>query len=336
MTRTNAIVWALVAGVLSASSSSSQQQVIPPGELQTAIARGVDLANKTQAGEIKALAKCKKFPNPATLIAEGDSWFEYPGTDVLSALQCEFPYRIETSAQGGRTLERMTYDPQERKELYAVFQELSDRDVTPKAVLISGGGNDIVGPELTMLLNHDLSGLEKLDPVILDRVVVGRLRLAMINLLTQVDCHSAKFFKRKLPILVHGYDYPIPDGRGYSVFNWKGPWIKPSLDLKSASPSDDVTQADVLVAKKLIDAFNSMLESITATPEFSHVQYVEILNTLDSELDSNNPNYYRAHWANELHPKDVGFELVAGKFANILDKLPEPVIPPRECSIIAQ
>src|SRR5687768_10133747 len=43
------------------------------------------------------------------LIAEGDSWFDYPGEDVLSVLEDRFDYRVESVAHKSDTVEDMAY-----------------------------------------------------------------------------------------------------------------------------------------------------------------------------------------------------------------------------------
>lgn len=113
---------------------------------------------------------------------------------------------------------------------------------------------------------------------------------------------------RRLPVLVHGYDYAVPDGRGF-LGGWgplPGPWLEPSFREKGYM--DDPRRRSLV--RDLIDAFNQMLGDLASTPGISHVTYVDLRNTLPTS-DSE----YRQWWANELHPTRSGFLRVAQRFA---------------------
>lgn len=58
-------------------------------------------------------------------------------------------------------------------------------------------------------------------------------------------------------------------------------------------------------AAKIIDCYNSMLVAMVRQPELQHVKYVDLRNILRSDTN------YQNDWANELHPTDAGFELLA-------------------------
>src|SRR5262245_61076323 len=44
------------------------------------------------------------------LVAEGDSWFDYPFYDVLGMLEDQHNFRVESVAHKGDTIEEMAYD----------------------------------------------------------------------------------------------------------------------------------------------------------------------------------------------------------------------------------
>src|SRR3990172_8752288 len=59
---------------------------------------------KTQIFDLKAKAV------PGTLVAEGDSWFDYlPGTDIIDCLVNYYDYVIDNYAKAVDTLENMFY-----------------------------------------------------------------------------------------------------------------------------------------------------------------------------------------------------------------------------------
>ena len=83
---------------------------------------------------------------------------------------------------------------------------------------------------------------------------------------------------RPIPIVTHGYDYALPDGRGYLGGFWllPGPWLEPGFRKKGHV---DFGKNSAVVVK-LIDQFNAMLKDVSATPGFGHVHYLNLRNTL--------------------------------------------------------
>jgi hypothetical protein len=144
-------------------------------------------------------------------------------------------------------------------------------------------------------------------------VVDQRIRFAYVTILAAVTQICQKWIKRPLPILVHGYDYPVPDGRGF-LGGWSflpGPWLEPGFREKGF----DKLEERKALAKQLIDRFNKMVSEVVKLPQFAHVTYVNLRNTLSS-----GPNYKQS-WENELHPTVKGFGLVTDRFVKALDGL---------------
>lgn len=249
-----------------------------------------------------------------TLVAEGDSWFHYPRNDVLNLLEDEFGYTVESVAQSGDAIEEMAYSDGQLEALIRLLEKLKDRDVTPRAVLLSGGGNDIAGDQFAMLLNHALSPLEPLSDRLIEAVIGERIQTAYVTILSAVTKVCRDELGEPTPILVHGYDHPVPDGRGVLGGLWllPGPWLDPGFRIKGYA---DLERTTAIMAD-LIDRFNDMLESVVTLPEFSHVHYVPLRGILSNGDD------YKRWWANELHPTQRGFRAVTEKFVEVLDRLP--------------
>ena len=87
---------------------------------------------------------------------------------------------------------------------------------------------------------------------------------------------------------MHTYDYAIPDGR--PVFRNGKAWLKPAL-IDAKVPTA-LQQACVIY---LMDRFYATLKSICALDP-QHLFAVDSRGTLGP-----------SDWANELHPKSVGF-----------------------------
>lgn len=107
----------------------------------------------------------KTYPKDLILVAEGDSWFDYPlRRDVLDFLIAD-GYAIKRFSKYGDTLDNMVYGsgydinkktgkithkgPVSLHEVHNAVKELK-----PSFFLLSAGGNDIVGEEIVAYLNH--------------------------------------------------------------------------------------------------------------------------------------------------------------------------------------
>lgn len=241
------------------------------------------------------------------VVAEGDSWFDYPWTDVLRLLEDRHGYDVESVAHKGDRVEEMAYGGGQLEKFTRKIEKLLRRNIIPRAIVLSGGGNDVAGEEFATLLNHAGSAVTGLNDPVVQGVIDQRIRLAYITILSAVTQICEQRIQRRIPILVHGYDYPVPDGRGFLGGWWllPGPWLAPGFRTKGYGRLADRKR----IAKDLIDRFNTMLAGVAALPELSHVKYIDLRNTLSSAAD------YRKWWENELHPTPEGFIRVADRFA---------------------
>ena len=90
-----------------------------------------------------------------------------------------------------------------------------------------------------------------------------------------------------------------------------GPWLEPGFRKKGHIDFGK----NGAVIKQLIDRFNAMLKEVSAAPQFSHVHYLNLRNTLKHD------GSYKKYGANELHPTEEGVRLVTKKFADLIAKL---------------
>ena len=272
--------------------------------------RGLGAPRRVSA-KARALFGTKK--TVGVLIAEGDSWFDYPMHDVLQMLEDEHLFDVESVAHKGDCVEDMAHSKGQFEEFARRLEKLLSDEKVPRAILLSGGGNDIAGDEFAILLNHAASRLPPLNEDIVRGVIDVRLKEAYARLISSLTAIAKSYLGQPIPIVTHGYDYPIPDGRGFMGGWWKlpGPWLQPGFERKGHL---DRTK-NTLVIEQLIDRFNAMLAAVSALPEFAHVHYLDLRGTLKHD------GTYKQHWANEMHPNETGFELVTQKFANLIGKL---------------
>jgi lysophospholipase L1-like esterase len=254
------------------------------------------------------------------LVAEGDSWFDYPFHDVLEELEQRFNYSIESVAHRGDSVEEMVYDTGQLDRLAQRFERLARANRRPRAILLSAGGNDIAGEEFAVMLNHHRSGLPPLSEGVVTGVIEERLSTAIVSLAGAVSELARQSFTAALPILIHGYDYPVPDGRGYLGGLWlfPGPWLEPGFRRKGYLDLAERCR----VTASLIDRFNAMLAGIAGGPGLEHVRHVDVRGTLSHSLGG---RAYRTWWQDELHPTEKGFAAVAHRFHEVLRRVDRPL-----------
>lgn len=248
-----------------------------------------------------------------TLLAEGDSWFDYPGTDILNDLEDRYGYDVEDVAKRGDTVEEMAYSDDQLDKFIRKLEKLIRKGDLPKAILLSGGGNDITGETLKRLLNRADSPAPGLNQLIVDEIVNGLVKNSYIHILSSVTEVCKIKTGNTIPILTHSYDYAVADGRGFTIIGIpvSGPWLEPGFIAKGYSDIDQRIE----IVKDLISRFHSMLQGVNNMPEFSHVKHVDLTGTLSYGSD------YKTWWDNELHPTDLGFEHVTDKIVAALDTL---------------
>ena len=266
-------------------------------------------ARNTLAEVQKRMARREAGETRGILVAEGDSWFSLPGSDVLDELE-DLGYDVESVAHPGDTVESMAYSEGQVKKLARVLNRIAARKVKPRAILLSGGGNDIAGDALAFLLNHRLSELGTLNEEMVKGLIDDRLFAAYVRLTAVIDQLNTSLFGRPVPIVVHGYDYAVPDGRGFLGGWWflPGPWLKPAFNRRGY----EVLSENRKTIRNLIDRFNCSLAQLAN--EKSSVRYVDLCGTLRDVSP-----YHRQDWGDELHPREQGFELIAKKIAVAVD-----------------
>jgi len=269
---------------------------------------------------LQSLAQIKdsSTPRDRKIVAEGDSWFDYPlVTDVLDHLRRK-GYAILKCSKHGDTLENMVYGTQYKinkvKHLVTNPGTLSldqvkeaVRENRPRFFLFSAGGNDIAGPELIRYLNHIRQTQNLFKEEEFANTLNNFMKPAMKHYFEEIWGIDSQ-----IDIIMDGYDYAKPNGKGYTLagLNLIGPWILPAFGAKSIT---DRGLQDTII-KRLVDGFNEMLTSMdNEYPKFHHI-----------DLRGMFPN--DNEWHNEIHLKGSGFKKVADlyhqKIVSILGKNP--------------
>lgn len=299
--------------------------------------RGYNTVPLRQRGAAAAPLMSMLTANPTlrtfNLLAQGDSWFDYPpGTDLIDCLHSNHGHTITNLAVAGSTLNDEAYGPVPR-ELLGIptslgplqsddpdrITELVNRiqQDKPQALLLSAGGNDVAGDEFFSFINNARSDLPATNAEVLDGVVNSTFKAGYLCLIDMALAAAADI-GIVMPVFTHGYDYPWPDGRAVDIFlGWKvGPWFDPTFNEKNYpydKTNPDISTNGLQVRHDIIVNFikslNAMLQGIAADPKYAgKVYHVDLTGTLQSPVD----------WSNELHPGNAGFSSLADKIDGAL------------------
>lgn len=224
------------------------------------------------------------------LIAEGDSWFQFPiwVEDVVDHLTPDFNVCCLSAA--GDELHNMAILKPEYADWVA---RLTDDGRQLRALLISGGGNDLVGDQLSGMLRRFSTELAAADYIDTNEF---RARIARLESGYRTIFATVRRRWPNLQILVHGYDYgrPLPD-QGLQVPPRDGWTGQPMRANGIVGPA-----LQLAIVQAIIDRFNAMLSALTL--EFPGVDYVDVRGVVGDD------------WRDELHATDGGFARVASRF----------------------
>jgi hypothetical protein len=245
-------------------------------------------------------------PGWPLVIGEGDSWFSHPlQWNILFQLSAMGGYAIRRLASNGDEFADMVRGAPDHKPQ---FVRPPERRLPWRLLLLSGGGNDLLGDPLPHLLRHRAEVARGWRGLVREAALdaeIEKLRRSY----RRVIFRTAQL-KPGCEILAHGYDYPYPRNKGAELF-WgritvSGPWMYPVMVTEKG-----ITDAEqrFKVAALVIDRLNRMLRELDrAHPQFHHV---DLRGTLTSVRQ----------WDDEIHPKAPGFRKAARKFRVVMDRV---------------
>ena len=257
---------------------------------------------------------------PDLIFAEGDSWLEFPPGDVLDFLW-KAGCKIREVAHWSHTMRDMAYAEHQLDSQASMLASIPRTGIVPRAVLLSGGGNDLVD-RFPALLNDFVPATPALKQHQLDDFVenLRHMYIRLAHFITD-KCNEVFELDQKpegeqyrIPILVHGYAYPVPDGRRKVKFLLLGePWLQPVFQAKGYL---DIGK-NIETMQVAVNALNEMLASLREEPGLQHVHYVDLRPLLSCRLGE-----HLNDWVDELHPSEEGFQKVADAFLGVIERLP--------------
>jgi hypothetical protein len=233
----------------------------------------------------------------------GDSWFQY------------VPHPTDLNKQIAKLFKRTLF----LKEGVAGRDSAMWKAALPRvqreigtyrfdAILLSNGGNDIVGEELKEFVKEasqpqspGSSPWGEIPEPVFDHIRLETfehaMRYAIKDIKEVVQCRD--LYSRHSIIYLHTYDYIWPSGVGYKLGPIKmKPWVKPYLDRVGLT--DPVKQR--VVTSWLIDQFARELRALAS----QHANMIIV--------DSRGALKARTQWENEIHPTAAGFESIARRY----------------------
>lgn len=241
---------------------------------------------------------------PLQVLAEGDSWFDYPfplfGGGIIPRLEKRLGVPILNMADAGDEV-RFMLGVDQRKRLVQNLKAGCPAGGPWDVLLFSGGGNDIVDNPMAMWIrDYDpaLSPAQQIHQTRFD-AALALVRAGYEDLITLRDQLSPITH-----LVFHSYDFAIPDGRGACHL---GPWLKPTFDLRGFPKPTPTSASGVM--KAMLEQFATMLAGFASHPR---VSIVPTQGTLVAKP---------ASWHNELHPGKPGFNAFADKFQQHLKGL---------------
>lgn len=247
---------------------------------------------------------------PLNLLADGDSWFDYPLGGPAPDLHSDVIASLRGQLAGGTSILSLAHFGEAATDLLlgAKRDRLETALTDPAnggwdALLFSGGGNDLAGDQFYLWLRNyaEVSG----------DVAHGLNETRLAKVLDDVQGAYKSLIALRdklapgLPILVHGYDFAWPSGKGAPC--GIGPWLRPSLIKQGWMEGDPLSALErgARIVADMLSRFARMLEALSANPA-NNLVLIPTQALLNPQTE----------WANELHPTPAGFAKVAGLFAD--------------------
>lgn len=238
---------------------------------------------------------------PAAL-AIGDSWFWYPNNNILGTLTRHRLMnadhsRVQNVGFNGALLQDYVGAGRHSRSVQHYLSPNFSRGWSE--FYISGAGNDVIAYGLA--LKGNCVGITDPKACLHEGRMNDLLRALSTSLGSLI--HDIRWAYRKdpsasHPVFLNGYDYPIPDGRGFG--GGKG-WLAPAMD---AAGVDGDIEFRKQVARELIDQLTDEVFKAFHSPS-NLVIHIDSRGTLPTSAQE-----YGNYWTNEMHPTNLGFKTI--------------------------
>lgn len=257
---------------------------------------------------------CDPSFNDCLILAEGDSWFTIGGhtlrdpwfSNTLFSLRFQKDTLILNLAQPGDTVKHMSAMPRDHSFKFAIEQH----DSHPwNAILLSGGGNDLIDKAHTLIMDKLERGNTPMNKPE-DYCKVSEVDHFIHNIGHHFKRLANMRGSHKIPIVVHTYDYPTPRNSPARFLGFKlGPWLYKALTSAEVPKKEWVGISDYL--------FNRLADKIMSLPnQIPDFYAIDTRNTL--KRAKVNTKGDSGDWLNEIHPNKKGYKKIANKIEQTL------------------
>ena len=249
----------------------------------------LDIHRAFKEQRYRRMIKNPKYHGPK-IVAEGDSWFEYPLTnDILMWLGER--YAVLSLAKAGDSWQEIIH----QNELYGTIKKEK-----PDIVLLSVGGNDVLG-SVGEYVNDNDPNLAPEDCI--KKKLFGDLLDGTEKIYRDV---TAKIVAMGAQVILHGYDYPDPR-----------PWNEGGYLI--GGPLERLKFGGVGMWRRIVNAmlvqFNDRLAQVA---DGNKVHFKKLLRTIGTDDILTGPD--ASNWNDEVHGSDKGFQALATQLG---DKIAE-------------
>ena len=250
------------------------------------------VANTIETMQRRLLYNRLKNSDRTRIVAEGDSWFQYPilVKDTLDHLYKL--YAVRSYAEAGDTLQNYM---KKREYLKGLKSE------KPVFYLVSGGGNDILGKQFKDFLRSNPDTAENSPAKYLNEDFFKKLDLLQ-NWYEEMFNEILNLYPN-LYILTHSYDYVIPVDTNLEPgkMSWLGKYM---IEKGMASQAERKN----LIAY-MLDLFNEKLIAVVNKHK-GRAFYIDVRGlTRDHQ------------WFDEIHPTNEGFASIADQFVEVIESV---------------
>lgn len=276
-----------------------------------------------------------------TIMAEGDSWFEFPRIfwwesvhDIVDCLIKRDNCAVYSVAAGGDWLSNMIYTGEYIEEL---------PKITPDVFLFSGGGNDLLGGYrlASMVRSFWMEGPRPKDDPLLQKLLARRkgpnthsldedlyvrgiswlndeffnfINMAVVQYFLMVQELSQLERYSKMLFITQGYDFAIPSSsrRGFfdqRLINWftnSGKWLFEPLNLKGITDPKD----QYAIVYAMIQEFNEMLIQLAVYDGFPNLFHIDCRGVGEQQ----------SYWFDEIHLKSRHFKKIGDVFYQCMNE----------------
>ena len=295
---------------------------MPPPFLSLA----VDVINPRDVGQGEHGASPDNPDYPWHFLAEGDSWFTIaaiPSSNLLLELRLGKWAQVLNLAYPGDTLRNID-DLSANKDLKRF---LAKRNFCSRfdALLLSGGGNDLIGATGSLIRKKPAP---RSDPALPESYVdmpglqtlLAGVEKAYRDIVALRD--SATSLSQGSPIFVHTYDYATPrnaPARFIGTAPIAGPWLYRAFAGSGIEIMLQQRIADLLIdslAATLLALDSANATSGKALPAF------HVVDTRDTLVRANPTEFGNSNdWINEIHPNGGGYRKVAARISARIDEV---------------